>query len=90
MISNQIKFEKDWFENVPPSKNIGFFKILVSLGKIFDLPIGNNDPHANTFQEIFFCPNWPNGLGQWFSTQNAPRPVFSIYFFLRPTSGQFM
>jgi RNase H-fold protein (predicted Holliday junction resolvase) len=50
MISNQIKFEKDWFENGLPSEKIGFFKILGSLGKIFALPIVKNDPRANTFQ----------------------------------------
>ena len=50
MIRNQIKFEKDWFENHLPSEKIGFFKILGPLGNIFDLPIVKNNPTANTFQ----------------------------------------
>ena len=63
MISNQIKFEKDWFENGLPSLKIGVFKFLGSLGKIFDLPIVQNDPRASTFQAKKNYANWPNGLG---------------------------
>ena len=51
IISNQIKFEKDCFENGLPSEKIGFFKILGSIVKIFAFPVVKNDPRANTFQE---------------------------------------